>query len=106
MRISDWSSDVCSSDLRIAPVGEGTLTISFGTVTGAFPTPAGFSPNCKSVTITIGPDNNSLVGLQQAINASDSGLTASIIQDTGGARLVIKGETGAAQASPSMAALG
>src|SRR3546814_8363713 len=26
-----------------------------------------------------------------------SGLTASIIQDTGGARLVIKGETGAAQ---------
>src|SRR3546814_1535400 len=48
-------------------------------------------------SITIGPDNNSLVGLQQAINASDSGLTASIIQDTGGARLVIKGETGAAQ---------
>src|SRR3546814_19561883 len=43
MRISDWSSDVGSSDL------------------------------------------------------SDSGLTASIIQDSGGARLVIKGETGAAQ---------
>src|SRR3546814_10824923 len=82
---------------RNAPVGEGTLTISFGTVTGAFPTPGGFSPNGKSVTITIGPDNNSLVGLQQSINASDSGLTASIIQDSGGARLVIKGETGAAQ---------
>ena len=82
---------------RNAPVGEGTLTISFGTVTGAFPTPGGFSPNGKSVTVTIGPDNNSLVGLQQAINASGSGLAASIIQDTGGARLVIKGETGAAQ---------
>src|SRR3546814_5000936 len=25
MRISDWSSDVCSSDLRMAPLGRGSI---------------------------------------------------------------------------------
>ncbi|MBW7945884.1 MAG: flagellar filament capping protein FliD [Sphingomonadaceae bacterium] len=84
---------------RNAPIGEGTLTINFGTLSGTFPTPAGFTAGTATpVTITIGPDNNSLVGLQQAINASNAGVTASIVEDASGARLVIRGETGAAKA--------
>src|SRR3546814_4172945 len=51
MRISDWSSDVCSSDL-----------------------------------------------LAGAINASGAGVTASIIADEGGHRLILKGPTGEAGA--------
>ncbi len=81
-----------------AAIGQGTLTINFGTVSGTVPAPSGFSASSRApVTITIGPDNDSLVGLQQAINASNSGLTASIVQDASGARLVIKGETGKEQ---------
>ncbi len=83
---------------RNAPIGEGTLTLNFGTVSGTFPAPAGFTPGgAASVTITIGPENNSLVGLQQAINASNSGVTASIVEDASGARLVVRGATGAEQ---------
>ncbi|MBB4632808.1 flagellar filament capping protein FliD [Sphingosinicella soli] len=84
---------------RNAPIGEGTLTIDFGTLSGTFPTPAGFSAGTAApLAITIGPENNSLVGLQQAINASNAGVTASIVEDASGARLVLRGETGAASA--------
>jgi flagellar hook-associated protein 2 len=84
---------------RNAPIGEGTLTINFGAISGTFPTPAGFTAGAAApVTITIGPDNNSLVGLQQAINASNAGVTASIVEDSSGARLVLRGETGAEKA--------
>src|SRR3546814_20926627 len=58
---------------RNAPVGEGTHTIRFGTVTGAFPTPAGFSPNGKSVPITLGPHTNHPVVLQTAIHDHHTG---------------------------------
>jgi len=84
---------------RNAAIGEGTLTINFGTLSGTFPTPSGFTAgSAAAVTITIGPENNSLVGLQQAINAADAGLTASIVEDASGARLIVRGETGAEQA--------
>lgn len=84
---------------RNAAIGEGTLTINFGTLSGTFPTPSGFAAGAKPpVTVTIGPDNNSLVGLQQAINAANAGLTASIVEDASGARLIVRGATGAEQA--------
>lgn len=83
---------------RNAAIGQGTLTITFGTLTGTLPAPTGFTAGSRApVAITIGPDNDSLVGLQQAINASNSGLTASIVEDTNGARLVIKGADGKEQ---------
>lgn len=82
-----------------AAIGQGTLTITFGAMAGNPPAPTGFTAGSGTpVTVTIGPENDSLVGLAQAINASGSGLSASIVQDSGGARLVVKGKTGAEQA--------
>ena len=46
-------------------------------------------------TITIDASNNSLTGLAKAINASNVGVSASILTDTTGARLVLKGASGA-----------
>lgn len=66
---------------RTQPVGEGTLTI----VTGA-----------GSFDVVIDATNDSLDGLAQAINQAGAGLTASIVTDPSGARLVVKGRTGAA----------
>lgn len=65
------------------PVGIGNLTLTVGGTTHA---------------ITIDATNNSLTGLADAINASGSGIRASIAADQGQVRLVLKGETGAAKA--------
>ncbi|MDQ8757153.1 flagellar filament capping protein FliD [Sphingosinicella sp. LHD-64] len=68
---------------RTAPVGEGTLTLTVG---GA------------SHDITIDASNNSLDGLAKAINDKNTGVKASVVTDASGARLVLKGATGAANA--------
>jgi flagellar hook-associated protein 2 len=68
---------------RTAAIGTGTMTLSVGGV-------------AKSITIDAA--NNSLDGLANAINASGAGVTASIIADDGGHRLILKGPTGAASA--------
>lgn len=65
------------------PVGTGNLTLTVGGV---------------AHTISIDASNNSLTGLADAINASGSGVRASIVADQGQVRLVLKGETGAAKA--------
>lgn len=65
------------------PVGQGDLTLV--TATGSF-------------TVTIGPDNDSLAGLAAAINDKNAGVTASVITDSTGSRLMLKGGTGAARA--------
>ncbi|WP_447932407.1 flagellar filament capping protein FliD [Sphingopyxis fribergensis] len=64
---------------RTAAIGAGTMTLTVGGV---------------AKTITIGAANNSLEGLANAINASGAGVTASIIADEGGHRLIVKGPTG------------
>ena len=64
---------------RTAAIGAGTMTLTVG---GA------------AKTITIDAANNSLDGLANAINASGAGVTASIIADEGGHRLILKGPTG------------
>src|SRR5204862_5995788 len=66
------------------PVGEGTLTISVGGGAG--------------VDVTIDSSNNNLNGLAKAINAKNAGVTASVVTDVNGARLVVKGKTGGANA--------
>lgn len=86
-----------------APVGEGTLTIITGTRTPitdvngnpSFSFAAGAAP---SVNINITAANNSLSGLANAINASNAGLTASIIASAGSATLVLRGQEGAGNA--------
>jgi flagellar hook-associated protein 2 len=66
-----------------APVGQGDLTLT--TAAGSF-------------TVTIDSGNDSLSGLAAAINGKAAGVTASIVTDSTGARLVLKGATGEANA--------
>ena len=74
-------------------VGTGTLTLELGTtVAGVFTAKSGSTP----ASITIGPDKQTLAGVRDAINAAKTGVTASIVNGTGGARLVLRGADGAA----------
>ncbi len=75
-------------------VGTGSLTISFGTFTPAVitpPSPSVFSPNAAKtdVTITIDGTNNTLAGVRDAINAKNSSVSATIVNDGTSNRLVI-----------------
>lgn len=95
-RLSGLSSTIKVSSLATAqtmtaaplggaasPVGLGTLQLTVGS---------------QSKAITITSANNSLAGLAQAIKDSGLGVTASIVTDSNGARLVVKGATGEANA--------
>lgn len=97
---------------RGAAIGTGSFTLTFGAATvegGAMTdfTAGGGAP----VTIAIGSGRDSLDGIAAAINAAGAGVTASVIGDGGGARLVLKGATGASQGftltsdDPGLAAL-
>jgi len=76
------------------PVGEGTLTLSFGTATvsagvggdsvDAFVADAGRA----SIALDIDSSNNTLEGIRDTLNALDQGVTATIVNDAGGARLL------------------
>jgi flagellar hook-associated protein 2 len=68
---------------RTASVGQGELTLT--TSTGSF-------------ALTIDATNDSLDGLAEAINGGATGVKASVVVDTNGARLVLKGATGEAEA--------
>lgn len=75
-------------------IGTGTLTISFGRFTEATTTPvapASFTANAdkSDVTIDINSSNNTLSGVRDAINATNSSVTASIVNDGTTNRLVI-----------------
>lgn len=65
------------------PIGTGTIDL---TVAG------------QSYPVTINAANNSLAGLVDAINASGSGVRATVVADQGQVRLVLKGEAGSAKA--------
>lgn len=65
------------------PIGQGSMTLNVGG---------------HDFAIAVGASNDSLSGLASAINSSASGVTASIVTDSNGARLVLRGETGAAGA--------
>lgn len=65
------------------PVGQGGMTLTVGGTNYA---------------VTIDSSNDSLGGVAAAINASGSGVRASVINDAGRYRLVLKGESGAAKA--------
>ena len=64
-------------------VGEGVLTITTGTT---------------SVDVTVTAENDNLTGLAKAINDANAGVTATVVTDSNGARLMVKGKTGAANA--------
>jgi flagellar hook-associated protein 2 len=78
-------------------VGEGTLQLRFGTMTDS--TAGGVNaftadPARPPVTIAITPANNTLDGLVRSINAAGSSITASLLSDNTGTRLVLKGAEG------------
>lgn len=67
-------------------IGSGTLTIEYGSSDGASFTP---NANAGAQTITIDPSNNTLAGVRDAINKANVGVTASIVNDGTGFRLVV-----------------
>ena len=67
-------------------IGSGTLTIQFGTYNGGTFT---LNPEKAAQSITISPANSTLSGIRDAINQSDTGISASIVNDGSGDRLVI-----------------
>jgi len=80
---------------QTASIGKGTLTIRLGNWDSGLDT---FVVDGAKVggTITIDDSNNSLVGLRDAINKSDMGVKASIVNDGSGAfKLLITAPSGA-----------
>lgn len=85
------SSPYASAD---AVVGQGTLTIQLGKYTS---NDTVFTPNADvdTLNINITAGNDSLAAIRDAINNSNGKVSASIIQDNGGARLaIVSKETG------------
>jgi flagellar hook-associated protein 2 len=72
-----------------ALVGEGTLRIELGSwgADGSSFTP---KAGATAVDITVGPPAESLAQLRDKINASNSGVVASVLTDASGARLVLR----------------
>jgi len=66
-----------------AAIGQGGMTLT--TSRGTF-------------AVQVGTDNDSLAGLARAINSTNAGVAASVVTDSQGSRLVIKGAIGAAGA--------
>ena len=74
-----------------AVVGMGTLKVELGTTAnGAFTARTGAQP----VTVTIDAAHQTLAGVRDAINAASAGVTASIVNDAGGSRLVLRTASG------------
>ena len=80
-------------------VGEGTLQISFGAITGPGFTSFSVDPESTTQTLTIDSTNNTLSGLRDYINEGDFGVSASIINDGSGYRLTLTSKTSGANAA-------
>lgn len=86
-------------------VGEGTLTLRFGTTDYTSPDPGPeaydsfvLNPETDTATIVVDSTNNSLEGLRNSINDADINVSASIINDGSGFRLLLTSkQTGADQ---------
>ena len=77
-----------------AVVGSGTLNIQLGTFAAGTFTANAAKP---ALAVTIGPGQNTLAGVRDAINAANGGVTASLVNDGSGHRLVLSsGESGTA----------
>ncbi|WP_297325497.1 flagellar filament capping protein FliD [Nitrosomonas sp.] len=70
-------------------IGSGTITIQFGTYNNGTFT---LNPDKAAQSITISPSNSSLAGIRDTINLANAGVTASIVNDGAGNRLVIASE--------------
>lgn len=80
-------------------IGTGKLTLTFGIATTDGTAMTDFTQGpAASIDIDIDASHNTLKGIADAINAKKAGVTASILSDNNGARLVLKSATGASQA--------
>lgn len=109
------AAQVTSSQLfagKDTPIGGGTLRLTFGAATVSDGQMTAFAAGTRPpVDINISNDS-SLQDIAETINRQKAGLSASIMTDSSGSRLVLKGETGEAQAftlsavgSPQLAGL-
>jgi flagellar hook-associated protein 2 len=71
-------------------VGEGTLRITLGGWSGTGGTTFTPKAGATAVDISAGPPAQSLAELRDKINAAGAGVTASVVTDSSGARLVIR----------------
>lgn len=86
------------ADTSVA-LGGGTLTLTFGKAEVASGQMTGFTAGTGTpVEITIDPAASKLSDIAAAINAKKAGVTASVVGDANGSRLVLKGATGESQA--------
>lgn len=79
-------------------VGTGTLTIKFGTSVysgGTWTPPFVEDSTLSEATITVDSTNNTVSSLRDFINAGSYGVSASIVNDGTGYRLLLTSETGA-----------
>ena len=84
---------------KTAAVGEGTLRIELGSyATNNAVAPPAVTFNAKvaatAVDISIGPGDNTLEKIRDRINGANAGITASIVNDAAGSRLVMRGAHG------------
>ncbi len=82
------------------PVGQGTLTFRFGAVAGTTDATGFTAGSTPDLVVTIGPDDDSLTGLKNAINdaaaVSGAPVQAQIVSDAFGSRLLLRGSFGEA----------
>jgi flagellar hook-associated protein 2 len=97
-------------------IGGGTLKIQLGTISGGsggvgtdgapgVRTGAAFAPKGESISIEIGPDST-LADIRDAINSSNSGVSASLINDGAQYRLALSSTGAGAATSISIEATG
>lgn len=83
----------------IASVGRGSFTLTFGTADVTDGAMTGFTAGTGApISIPITAGNSGLSGIARAINAAGAGVTATVLTDSAGSRLSIKGATGEAKA--------
>lgn len=94
-----------------ASIGTGTLTFQFGTISGGTLTNgvysgASFSQNAdaSTQTVTIDSSHSSLSGIRDAINSAAIGVTASLVNDGTGTRLVLSSDNSGAAYSMKVSA--
>ena len=83
---------------KTSVVGDGSLKITFGTYEsdGGDPPAITFSAKAAAaaIDITISPGDNTLEKIRDRINAANAGVTASLVTDAAGTRLVMRGPNG------------
>ena len=113
--ISDYAVNIASlatSQVLASPgftssstvVGTGTLTFEIGTPTyasGASGAYSAFSADgTKTASVVIDSSNNTLSGIRDAVNASDAGVTASLVLDGNQTRLLFTADDSGAKRFP------